>query len=297
MSFFSIIIPSYNRAHMLSKTIESVINQSYSDWELIIVDDGSTDHTKELVASFIEKDARIKYIYQENAERSAARNNGIENASGEYICFLDSDDMFERNHLSELHKFIIRNNNEVTMYFTGASTLKNGVLNKCGSPTINDFNPNFFLDNAIIPARVSIHRNIFKKFKFDDRCIIVEDTVLWSEIASEHSVKYLNKPTIIYQLHEENSVNNKRNNAYRKRLKGLKVLFNDKPVGKIFPRAVKNKQYINCYFGMARHQALNNNKLKAILYLIRSLTLNIKTNPRKKEAILGIYKVLKNQVF
>ena len=55
MSFFSIIIPTYNRAHMLPKTIESVINQSYSDWELIIVDDGSTDHTKELVASFIEK--------------------------------------------------------------------------------------------------------------------------------------------------------------------------------------------------------------------------------------------------
>lgn len=293
--FFSIIIPTYNRAEFLSGAVMSILDQGFTDWELLIVDDGSTDNTKAIVNGF--KDDRIKYIFQENAERSAARNNGIDNAEGKYICFLDSDDLFERNHLSELHKFIFRNNNEVTMYFTGASTLKNGVINKSETPTNNDFNPPFFLENAIIPARVSIHRDIFNKFKFDDRCIIVEDTVLWCEIAAEYSVKYLDKPTIVYHLHDENSVNNKRNNAYKKRIKGLKILFNHKPVGKILSRATKNKQYINCYFGMARHQALNNNKLKAIFYLIRSLTLNIKTNPRKKEAILGIYKVLTNQVF
>lgn len=91
MLHFSVIIPTYNRASMLPKAIESVLAQTYPNWELIIVDDGSTDNTKELVANFIEKDGRIKYIYQENAERSAARNNGIKNAKGEYICFLEQN--------------------------------------------------------------------------------------------------------------------------------------------------------------------------------------------------------------
>ncbi|HPY82753.1 MAG TPA: glycosyltransferase family A protein, partial [Bacteroidales bacterium] len=78
MPLFSIIIPTYNRAHILPRTIASVLAQTYSNWECIIVDDGSTDSTKDLIASY--SDTRIKYVYQHNAERSAARNNGIRNA-------------------------------------------------------------------------------------------------------------------------------------------------------------------------------------------------------------------------
>jgi len=98
--FFSIIVPTYNRAHLISKAIESVIAQSFVNWELIIVDDGSTDKTMDLIASYQEKDTRIRYIYQENAERSAARNNGIDHAKGEYICFLDSDDYYLKKNLN-----------------------------------------------------------------------------------------------------------------------------------------------------------------------------------------------------
>ena len=80
--FFSIIIPTYNRAHLISKAIESVIAQTFENWELIIVDDGSTDETKDLILSYQNKVARIRYIYQQNAERSAARNNGIDKSKG-----------------------------------------------------------------------------------------------------------------------------------------------------------------------------------------------------------------------
>ena len=95
--FFSIIIPTYNRAHVLAKAIESVINQRYTNWELIIIDDGSNDNTREVVQQF--NDPRINYVYQENTERSQARNNGIKLAKGLYICFLDSDDEYCDNHL------------------------------------------------------------------------------------------------------------------------------------------------------------------------------------------------------
>jgi len=73
---FSIIIPTYNRAHLISKSIKSVLNQTYSNWELILVDDGSEDNTEEIVNSF--GDNRIKYFYKKNEERSIARNYGID---------------------------------------------------------------------------------------------------------------------------------------------------------------------------------------------------------------------------
>lgn len=97
MPFFSIIIPTYNRADRIGQTIQSVLKQEFGDWELIIIDDGSQDDTKSVISTFI--DSRIKYIYQENAERGAARNNGVRKAEGNYVFFLDSDDLIYPDHL------------------------------------------------------------------------------------------------------------------------------------------------------------------------------------------------------
>ena len=89
----SVIIPTYNRGNLIENTIKGVIDQTYTDWELLIVDDGSTDNTKEIVGEFIKNDKRIKYFYEENSGcPSVPRNLGIEKASGEYVAFLDSDD-------------------------------------------------------------------------------------------------------------------------------------------------------------------------------------------------------------
>ncbi len=102
MSLVSVIIPTYNREKLISKAINSVIKQDYSDWEIIIVDDRSTDHTKELIEKFIRSDSRIKYyINQRSKGPGGARNYGIEQASGEYIAFLDSDDEWLEQHLSD----------------------------------------------------------------------------------------------------------------------------------------------------------------------------------------------------
>lgn len=90
MPIFSVVIPAYNRAHVITRAVQSVLNQTFSDFELIIVDDGSTDATKKVVETF--KDPRIRYIYQTNKGRSAARNAGAALALGKYIAFLDSDD-------------------------------------------------------------------------------------------------------------------------------------------------------------------------------------------------------------
>jgi glycosyltransferase involved in cell wall biosynthesis len=96
----TIIIPAYNYQMFLSDSLTSVLAQKYQNFELIVIDDGSTDKTKDVVAEFIARDSRIKYFYQSNAGLSAARNLGIKNSKGEYIQFLDADDLLSDLKLS-----------------------------------------------------------------------------------------------------------------------------------------------------------------------------------------------------
>lgn len=91
MPFFSVVIPAYNRANTIGRAISSVLEQSYQDFEVVVVDDGSTDSTKNVIQ--IVPSNQVKYFYQSNKGVSSARNLGVSNASGEYICFLDSDDI------------------------------------------------------------------------------------------------------------------------------------------------------------------------------------------------------------
>lgn len=94
----SIITPTYNRAWCIERAIQSVLNQTYKNWELIIIDDGSTDNTKEIIKPYL-KDKRIKYFYQKNKGVNIARREGIKKATGKYVTFLDSDDELKRNAL------------------------------------------------------------------------------------------------------------------------------------------------------------------------------------------------------
>lgn len=95
----SIILPTYNRCNLLSRAIDSVIKQTYSNWELIIIDDGSTDNTFSLVQSYKEHEQRILYLAKKNEGPAASRNSGLEIANGHYVTFLDSDDEYHRNHI------------------------------------------------------------------------------------------------------------------------------------------------------------------------------------------------------
>lgn len=105
----TIIVPCFNYGHFLSSTLECVFKQSYGNWECLIIDDGSTDCTEEVAMGFCERDRRFKYIYQSNQGLAAARNCGLKNASGDYIQFLDADDLIEKRkievHVDEAEKY------------------------------------------------------------------------------------------------------------------------------------------------------------------------------------------------
>lgn len=104
--FVSVIIPTYNRAQYISETIESVLAQTYSNLEIIVIDDGSIDNTKEVISKYISK---IKYVRQPNSERGAARNHGLRLAKGEFIAFLDSDDLWLPDKIEKDLKFFADN--------------------------------------------------------------------------------------------------------------------------------------------------------------------------------------------
>ena len=98
---FTIVIPCYNRGHLIKQTLSAALNQEFLNFELILVDDGSTDNTEEIVS--VIKDSRFRYFKKENAERGAARNFGIQKARGKYITFCDSDDLLYTNYLLNAH--------------------------------------------------------------------------------------------------------------------------------------------------------------------------------------------------
>ncbi|RZK39379.1 MAG: glycosyltransferase [Pedobacter sp.] len=118
MSLISVIVPCFNQANYLEASLLSVEQQKYIDWECIIINDGSTDHTEEIAEKFVKKDKRFRYIYQQNGGLSNARNRGISQAKGEFIQLLDSDDLLtpDKIKLSVDHYNLKTTENEVIYY-------------------------------------------------------------------------------------------------------------------------------------------------------------------------------------
>lgn len=282
--FFSIIIPAYNRGYILPKTIGSVQTQTFVDWELIVVDDGSTDNTKEVMSGI--DDSRISYVYQHNAERSAARNNGIANSKGEYICFLDSDDWYEPNHLETLYREISTKEFPVAMFFTNCYNYQHNQKTK---PVFPEFsNPaEYLLDNPVIPARVCAHSFILNQFKFREDIVIVEDQVLWVTIAFNFPVFYIPEYTVVYHLHEDNSINVK-NNCFKPRLDGLQLLFKQPDISPLIEKRKKREMISNCYYGMAKHYFYKRKLFKMIHSILLSL-LNCPVNKQNKAKLFLLY--------
>lgn len=102
---FSFVLPTYNRAWALPRCLEFIRSQDFKDWELLVVDDGSTDNTRQIVEELMKIDPRIRYMYQKNAKQAAARQNGLKQAQGEWVTYVDSDDELYPFYLSTAKQF------------------------------------------------------------------------------------------------------------------------------------------------------------------------------------------------
>lgn len=122
--FFSVTITTYNRADLIKRALNSLLLQTETDWEAIIVDDGSTDNTESVIKPYMENESRIRYVFQKNMGYSLSKNTGIFLSGGKFITFLDSDDEYLPNHL-ETRKAILKKHPEIQFLYGGIKVIGN----------------------------------------------------------------------------------------------------------------------------------------------------------------------------
>ena len=192
--FFSVIIPAYNRKYFLKIAVESVLSQSFQDFELIIVDDGSTDSTKTLIKEYLNFSRKIHYLYQENKGPASARNKGIKKAKGEFICFLDSDDRYRINKLEITYEFI-KKFPQFKIFHTEEIWYRKGVL--LSQKKIHKKPEGFVFKEALRLCCISIstcaiHKSIFSEIGlFDEKMPVCEDYDFWLRATSQYPVKLI----------------------------------------------------------------------------------------------------------
>ena len=206
----SIIVPCYNQAQYLDEALQSVLEQSYINWECIIVNDGSPDSTEEIAAEWMSKDDRFHYYYKENGGVSSARNFGIEKSIGAYIQFLDSDDFLDKRKLEcslQLIQEGVDSNIEMVVsdfrMFVGDSnktsipycTLSSQILNL--ETLLYSWSSNFS-----IPIHCGFFKtSLFKNIQFPENMSAQEDWIVWVSIfKSDCKAVFLDKPLALYRI-------------------------------------------------------------------------------------------------
>jgi glycosyltransferase involved in cell wall biosynthesis len=205
--FFTIVVPCYNRAAIVVATIEAILKQDYQDFELIVVNDGSRDHTQAAVATI--QDARVRYFYKENGERGAARNFGARQAKGQYINFFDSDDEMYPNHLRVVKDFL-SSHGSIEVVHTGYEVLdEDGRLVHEVCDFQQDTNEVLLYDNPLACNTVFVRRDvaIANPFVEDRRLASAEDWELWLRLASKYPFHSIAAKTFCLREHSGRSLN------------------------------------------------------------------------------------------
>jgi len=193
----SVIIPTYNRGWVIKEAIDSVLAQDYTEFELIVVDDGSTDHTSDVLDSYRND---IKVLSQKNKGVSAARNRGIAEASGKFIAFLDSDDLWLSQKLSVQIEFF-NQTPDALICQTEEVWIRNGLRvnprKRHKKPSGMIFKPSLELC-LVSPSAVMIQRNLIDRVgEFDENLPACEDYDLWLRISCRFPVHLIDAPLII----------------------------------------------------------------------------------------------------
>ena len=196
MVFFSIIISLYNKRNFINRTIQSVLNQSFTDFEILIINDGSTDKSELEVLKF--NDSRIILINQTNQGVAAARNEGIKVATGNYICFLDADDLWKPDFLETFRKYstLLPNQNVFSCRFEIETSYKT-FIPKYSIKKTNDFEIVNYFTASFKESVLWTSSAVFKKSVFDEVGVFdaglkcSEDTDLWIRIGLKYKVVFI----------------------------------------------------------------------------------------------------------
>jgi glycosyltransferase involved in cell wall biosynthesis len=283
---FSIILPTYNRAELfLKRAIDSVVRQSYKDWELIIVDNNSTDSTKDLVGSYSGNNIRL-YSIQNEGNIAKSRNLGISKAKGEFIAFLDSDDYWRADKLEKCIS-ILKNNPGYdgvchAEYWIDAKRCQQ--IRKYGPERYFNYKQLLVRGNSVSLSAMIVNRdNIItvKSFSENREMITAEDYDLWIKLAKNNTeIFFTNEPLGYYQIHEDSESSNISRNTkaiiyvIESHLKDQKKILNKalancwKNTGKQFYLNCLNYESYRSYLKSLKYNCMN---IKIYLLILTTL--------------------------
>jgi glycosyltransferase involved in cell wall biosynthesis len=201
----SVVIPAFNHGRYVGEAVQSALDQSYPDLEVIVIDDGSTDNTREVIRGFGD---RVRYFHQENRGLAASRNRGIGESRGDFVAFLDADDLWLPRKLERQL--------EVFDQHPSARLVYAGVFHvDCGGRVLKEIRPRhrgatlpqLLLDNIVIGSGTTavVPRECLRELGgFDERFSVCEDWELWLRIARRYEMDYVDEPLAKYRLHAGN---------------------------------------------------------------------------------------------
>lgn len=269
---FSVVIPTYNRAAFIEQTIDSVLRQTFEDFEVIIVDDGSTDNTEEIVRLI--KDPRLSYHPQKNEERAVARNTGTNQSCGTYVTFLDSDDLLYSNHLAVAEEMIVKFQ-KPEFFHLGYEFMDPSTRQSRSENTLPEIaNDELLNGNSLSCRGVFLRKDIADNHQFNpDRELSgTEDYELWLRLASRYPLYCDGRVTSAIIQHDARSVVTTDRKKLEMRIGLLeKYLLEDEEFvkrfgGRISEFKANNRVYIALHLALAK-----NARLGAIDYLFRAL--------------------------
>lgn len=294
----SIIIPVYNVKNYLEDCIESIINQTYRNFEVILVDDGSTDGSEKICDYYANLDKRINCIHIKNAGVSNARNVGLSNAKGDYIAFCDSDDRYSINFLLEMFKAIEKTKADIVIcsYYYSNSEINKPVKQgqKSGFISREELFEKIFVNNEIGGF---VWNKIFKKsiidnIRFDTNLEICEDTDFICSVTQKNStLYYLSEPLYFYTIRDNSAINNVKSlfniqgqskyvEAYKKILKSYRLTQLEKSY--IYSAIFLSSSSVKCNYMIKGGKNaliisnLNSNCLDNLWYLIINKKISLK---------------------
>jgi glycosyltransferase involved in cell wall biosynthesis len=260
----SVIIPTYNRAAFILKALQSVREQTYKFLEIIVIDDGSTDKTREMLNDY---DGQLHYFFQENKGISGARNAGIRNAHGEYIAFLDSDDYWVPEK-TEQQVALFEQNHEYGLVASRCASIRlNGSYRERNRPGKSGWIlEDLFKANFIRTSAAMVRKQCFERIGlFDEDLKECEEYDLWLRIAAFYPMGFINKSLAVYFDNPDGvSTDSLTGRLYRLKVLEKKYL-QDKIPAPLYARRIAN----TCHY-IGRHYIKRGEKKKGFSYLFKA---------------------------
>ena len=295
----SIIIPCYNQAKYLEETLYSILNQTYSNWECLIVNDGSSDETEQIAKQFTARDKRFNYFFKENGGLSSARNFGLNKSTGTYIQFLDSDDFIDNAKLelsiNELNK---PENTDKKLAISNFRMFVNDINNSSEPYCV--LKSEFFNFESILykweeEFTIPIHcgffdASLFQTLRFNENLKAKEDWVMWVQLfQSNLKTVFINQPLALYRKNPESMTATKVTlNDYLKAYDYIRTLVPAENFNYLL-KAIISKYFIRANENANKLSRIKKSKTYRTAFFIKNIAVKLK--------LIGIIKFLSSKLF